>query len=294
MGTQVTTRDGIAGWFADRQHGVVSYAQLIGAGLTARVIRRAVQAGRLRPLFRGVCAVGHRALRREGWWTAALLACGEDSVLSQHSAAQLWDLRRGEIRPIHVTSTAQRGRTLDGIVAHRVAELPKAMRVDGVRVTTPAQAIADLAATLRGRELRKLVERAQDLRRFHSQEIRAAAGDRRGAKQLRNLLDLLEPDDNGARSHLERLFLVVVRQARLPKPQVNAVVAGRRRDFFWPALNLVVEVDGYAYHSTKQAFTRDRRRDRELTVLGMRPVRFTYEEVAFEPERVGGELAALL
>jgi very-short-patch-repair endonuclease len=72
------------------------------------------------------------------------------------------------------------------------------------------------------------------------------------------------------------------------------VIAGRRRDFVWREQRLVVETDGYRWHSTKEAQLRDRRRDRELTALGWRPVRFTYEEVAFEPARVGSELSALL
>src|SRR5262249_14437005 len=48
------------------------------------------------------------------------------------------------------------------------------------------------------------------------------------------------------------------------------------------------------YHSTRHARRRDNRRDREVTALGWRPVRFTYEEIAFEAGDVGDEVGELL
>jgi len=60
-------RDRVVGTIADRQHGVVSREQLLGAGIGRSAIDRGLQAGRLRALFRGVYAVGHVALRRESW-----------------------------------------------------------------------------------------------------------------------------------------------------------------------------------------------------------------------------------
>ena len=101
-------------------------------------------------------------------------------------------------------------------------------------------------------------------------------------------------DSDRARSHLERLFLALARRARLPRPQTNSEIAGRSRDFAPPAQRLVVETDGYRYHSSRQARRRDNRRDRQLTALGWRPVRFTYEEIVFEPAEVAKELTVLL
>jgi hypothetical protein len=119
-------------------------------------------AGRLRPVFRGVYAVGHAALRREGWWMAALLACGEGSALGYGSASALWNLRARPILPLEVIVPGERGR----------------------------------------------------------------------------------------------------KQAH--------------------------------YHSSKRARRRDHRRDRQLTALNWRPVRFTFDDIAFEPAGVARELAALL
>jgi very-short-patch-repair endonuclease len=295
MGAQRTTRDEISARLAGRQHGVVAREQLLAAEWTRRMIERSVQAGRLRPLFRGVFAVGHSALPREGWWMAALLACGDAAALSHTAAGAVWRFRAAGLLPIEVTTPSQRGRKQPHLLVHRAQLAPsETMRIDGLRVTTPARTIVDLAAKLKGRPLREVIERAQDLHRFHPAEIRTKAVGRPGTKQLNNLLDLLTPDNDNARSHLERLFLAVTRRARLPRPNVNHPINGKKRDFVWPTERLVVEVDSHAYHSSKEAMRRDRQRDRELTALGWRPARFTYEEVAFEPGTVGTELDELL
>jgi very-short-patch-repair endonuclease len=299
MGTQsATRRDRVVGALADRQHGVVARHQLLAAGQTPRVIRRAVEAGRLRPVFRGVYAVGHVALSREAWWMAALLACGPDAALSHRTAATLWGLRTEAPLPVDVTTSTAHGRKHARITTHRTRLHPlDALVIDDLRVTTPSRTIVDMAATLEGRALREVVERAQDQRRFDPQDIEATiarAGRPPGTRRLEDLIALMSPDADNARSHLERVFLRLVRRARLPRPIPNHEIAGRARDFVWPEQRLVVETDGYRYHSSRQARRRDSRRDRELTARGWRPARFTFEEISFERDQVARELAGLL
>jgi very-short-patch-repair endonuclease len=291
-------RDQLVGALADRQHGVVSREQLLAAGLTHSAIGRAADAGRLRRVFRGVYAVGHVALRREGWWMAALLGCGEGAALSHRSAATVWGFLAGPVLPIDVTTASARGRKHAQITTHRTSLHPlDALLIDDLRVTTPSRTIVDLASMLRGRALREVVERAQDVRRFDPEDLHgtlARAGRRRGNRRLEDLVKLMAPDNDNARSHLERLFLALTRAAKVPRPVINEQIGGRSRDFAWPDHRLAVETDGHRYHSSREAKRRDNRRDRELTALGWRPVRFTYEEIAFEPAEVAAELAGLL
>ncbi len=284
---------------ADRQYGVVTRQQLLASGLRTDTIGRAVRAGRLRPMFGGVYSlVGYGALSQEGWWMGALLACGEGSALSHDAAGVFWRFFNAPRLPIHVTTAGQRMRAEPRIRTHRL-DLPTADTVvrDRLRITTPGRTIVDMAAGRDGRELRGIVERAQDVRRFHPNQIQTIL-DRpaqlRGVGGLRDLLVLIGSDADGAKSKLERLFLALVRRHRLALPEVNVRVEGRERDFVWREQRLVVETDGYRYHSSRQAQRRDRKRDRELTAAGWRPARFTYEEVAFEPDEVALELARLL
>ncbi len=276
---------------------MVSRWQLLGDGVHPDAIADAIARRRLRPIFEGVYAIGHLAIRREGWWVAALLACGEGAVLADRSAGQLWRLRKGPLFPITVFTVGDRGRKRDRISTRRVALPPsETMLVEGIGVTTPARTIVDLNAGLAPQARRMLVERAQDLHRFTPSVIRrtlSAHPRQPGRRPLLDFLDLLEPAADGTRSHLERLFLPLARQAKLGTPLINERIEGRRRDFAWPDGRLVVEVDGYAYHSSRAAIRRDKARDRELLAARWRPARFTYEEVAFEPGYVVDELCSI-
>ncbi len=259
---------------------------------------RAAAARRLRRVFRGVYAVGHTQLKREGWWMAALLACGDDSVISHDSAAQAAGIAGGPPFPIHVSTETARGRRQARLTTHRQGLVPsETFAMEGLRVTTTPRTILDQASVVTPRDLRLLVERSQDRHLFDAQNLGAVVDrhpGRAGTRPLKDLVRLMQPDDDKARSYLERLFLAAIRSYRLPLPEVNFAIKGKQRDFVWPEQRLVVEVDGYAYHSSRAAMRLDRRRDRELTALGWRPARFSYEDVAFEPDAAMRELAGLL
>ena len=291
-------RDWIAGEIADRQHGVVARWQLLAAGMSPEAIARSLKAGRLRSMLRGVYSVGHAVVSADGWYQAALLACGDQSVLGHHTACMKWDLRRGDLFPLSVIVPGDRGRKLDRIQTRRTKlDRRDWMLFDGLRLTTPARTIIDMAGELSPKEMRLLVERAQDVKRFDPkriEEVLERNHRRPGCRPLLHLIALLNPDADGAKSYLERLFLKLVRKAGLPFPEVNVMIEKRERDFVWRDRRLVVEVDGYANHSSRQAMRRDRARDRELTAALWRPARFTYEDVAFEPGATAKELTRLL
>ena len=80
----------------------------------------------------------------------------------------------------------------------------------------------------------------------------------------------------------------------LPQPITNATVEGFLVDFFWPSKRLMVEADGYTYHSMPSAFERDRERDQQLTLAGYTVVRFTYAQVTRRSELVRRRLRRLL
>ena len=57
----------------------------------------------------------------------------------------------------------------------------------------------------------------------------------------------------------------------------------------WREQRLIVELDGYATHGTRQAFERDRIRDRTLAAKGWRTIRLTSRQLA-EPGTLAQEL----
>lgn len=150
----------------EAQHGVVTRAQLAEMSVSAAAIDSRARRGALRRLYRGVYAVGHTALRDEGRWLAAVLACGPGAVLSHHSAARLWGMwLRDEDRRVHLTTT--RDIRHPGLVVHRTLHLTRAdVTVErGVPVTTPARTIVDLADVLTYEQLRALADRGVRLNR---------------------------------------------------------------------------------------------------------------------------------
>src|SRR4051794_8646469 len=148
---------------ARRQWGVVGRAQLRAAGWSDARIDRWATAGSLVRLHPGVFALGHAALRPEGWWTGALLAAGPPAVLSHFTAAELWGLDAPRRAEVHVTTTRRSGRMPPSFTLHRVRGLAAdevAVR-RGFGCTTVIRTIVDLADMLALRDVARLIESAE-------------------------------------------------------------------------------------------------------------------------------------
>src|SRR3954452_3276482 len=127
---------------ASGQYGVVARTQLLAIGLSRDSITRRVRAGRLHPLYRGVYAVGHTRVCREGRWLAAVLAC--DGVLGRRAAGANWGLRPYDGRAEVIVRRGHRGRP--GVVACRSPVEPDEITVHrGIPTTTVARTLLDLA-----------------------------------------------------------------------------------------------------------------------------------------------------
>ena len=284
---------------ATRQHGVVAARQLVALGLAQQTIADWVAAGRLHRVHRGVYAVGHSVLGVRGHWTAAVLAAGPGAALSHASAAALWDLRRSAATIIDVTVAGRAGRTKrPGLRVHRPRTLRplEVMTREGIRVTSPARTILDLAAD-RHIRLERLLDQAEilELTDYPALDaiVRAHPG-HPGAGRLRRLLAEYEAGATLKRSDLERLFLTICAAADVPAPIVNHPVEGKEVDFLFAAQRLIVEIDSWRYHKTRRAFDADRARDALRIRSGYRTVRFTDRQLENEPNTIVATLRALL
>ena len=152
-------------------------------------------------------------------------------------------------------------------------------------MTTPSRTIIDLAECVTDRELERAVHEAITRRLVNARRLRAELDQYRGRRGISRLKQLLDNDGPSTltRSEAEERFLALVRSAGLPAPEVNVLVQGHRVDFLWRDQGLVVEVDGFQFHSTREAFERDRRRDAELQRAGLRVLRVTWRQVVDSP-----------
>jgi very-short-patch-repair endonuclease len=228
---------------------------------------------------------------------AAVLACGLEAVLSHTSAAVVWGLLPTESGegPVHV-SIRDRYRILGpGIRVHRVRTLEpdETTILDGIPITTPARTLLDLASSSGQRALEGAVARAERLGLADRGDLVTLVGKRRWVRGAPALGTLLAQNGPPAftRSEAEAEFLDLVRRARLPTPSVNSKVKGYEVDFLWRSARLIAEVDGFAFHSSRDAFERDRERDGVLVAAGFRVLRVTWRQLTREPEAV---LARLL
>lgn len=271
-------------------HGVISWAELAALGVPASQRDSWVRTGRLVRIFRGVYAVGHTALKREGWWRAAILTCGRGAVLSHESSAQLLGHLPVRPGPAHVTSPRRikdqrRLRTHTAVLDPRDVTL-----VAGLPTTRAERTLVDLAPTLPYAELRALADRPKHLdvgalRRLH-------VPGRHGAAKIARLL---ERDVERTASELERRYARFCRAHGLPLGARNVFVGGFKVDVRYDQARIVVELDGRAHHRRAAQMHEDRRRDRALLRLGWHVVRLVWDDL--DPQdaaRTAAELRELL
>ena len=286
------------------QNGVVTLEQLERFGLSRRAIHDRERAGRLHRIHQGVYALTPRVMTQRGRFMAAVLACGPGAVLSHRSAAYLWGLVDSWEEPIDVTAPNRRGRSPDGVAAHRDGSLqPIDMTtLYGIPCTTVVRTILDFAAVEPDWKVRKAVAQGEVLQILDKAKLRALlkrSRRRRGVARLRLILDSIHPLTRRTRSELERLFLDMCAKRSVPEPEVNVWLAapdGKRyqADFIWREQALIVEADSRRFHDTDSAFVSDRKRRQQLELAGWRVSQCTWEEVEQEPRRLALTVAGLL
>ena len=280
---------------ASSHHAIVTLAELVQLGLAPSSVRSRVAAGHLHRMYRGVFAVGHRVVPREGHWLAAVLACGEGAVLSHRSAAALWGIQSTSQIRIDVTSPLRAGKSREGIAVHSGATLlpADATEVDRVPCTSLARTLLDLAEILSPAALEHAINQAVVLRVFDLRAVDGVLGraaGRRGASRLKRALGEGDFTGPGTRSPLEERFLELCVAHRITRPEVNTRVqtsAGWIEvDFLWRRERLVVETNGFRFHANTRQFERDHQREQLLALTDWRFRRFTWRQVTQDPALV--------
>lgn len=297
---QAKSIDEAIGRLAERQYGVVARRQVLELGVGPGAIDHRLSRRRLWKVHRGVYAVGHRVLGREGRWMAAVLSGGEGATLSHNAAAALWGIRVAANGPIDVA--------VPKAMHRRPAVKFHHLRLPGdeitlhrrIPTTNPTRTLFDLASALSVRQLERALGEVE-MRQLWDQLSLVDLLDRyphhRGVKTIRQLLEA----DAGAavtRSDFEAAFLTFLDGTRLPRPQTNARLVLDNGvveiDCLWRKQRIAVELDGHAYHGHRLAFEADRERDRVLQAAGWRVVRITWRQLKRGYKEIEADLRRLL
>jgi hypothetical protein len=266
-------------------------------GYSRPAIVRLVRDGHLIRLHRGVYAVGHAHLTVRGRWMAAVLASGEDGLLSHQPALALRDLVAVPSGPIDVM--APYTHRIAGVRCHRARTIHPDDRtiIDGIPVTSLARTLLDRAKSLHPQRLRTLLEQAQrrDLvNPLAFDALLTRSRGHHGAGKLRAALNHLQDDPPWTQSELERHFLEFIRAHHLPEPQTNVVVDGVVVDCFWPEHNLIAELDSYRFHRDRRTFESDRQKGIAHVRARRQAIHITQRMLTQHAQQLRTDLSALL
>jgi very-short-patch-repair endonuclease len=255
--------------------------------LTARVDRKTVArwtaAGALVRLQPGVYATSAAAAHWRTRVEAAVLSRG--GVAAHRTALALWGLVPPG-GPVHVAVGPTRSnRRSAGVVLHRAEGLQDAIRrVDGMPVTCVERALVDTWGRPEGLTLPAVRAAAITAvrRRMCRPRDLATELDRRPQLRARaSLAELVRLLAEGCQSELEIWgCLNVLRAPGMPPFTLQHRVVVTGRTFFLDAAceeaKLAVEMDGAAWHGSREQRERDIRRDALLATVGWQTLRFSF------------------
>ncbi|WP_344044846.1 DUF559 domain-containing protein [Nocardioides panacihumi] len=225
-------------------------------------LRQMIETGQVRRLLRGIYVRADAAdtvlLRAQ----AVAIAVDEHHVVCDRTAAWLHEvdvLTAAELDvlpPIETCTLKGRHNTervdVDG--HQRDLQAVDIMVIHGLRVTTPVRTALDLGCLLRRREayaaLNEFARRHAITPQQLTAEVARRFRGRRGVRQLRALIPLIEPRVESVR---ESWTLLAIHDAGLPlpEPQVWIEIDGvptYRLDFAYRRLRVAVEYDGRDAH----------------------------------------------
>ena len=283
------------------QDGVLTRAQVLGAGMTYKAVVVRLRTGRWQRLQRGVYAAFSGEPSRSALIWAAVLRGGPDAVLSHQTAAELSGLLASPEGLVHLTvpSAAPVDR-IPGVVLHYSGRLAQARHP----VLEPARTRIEETVLDLGQAARAVdgalgwIFLACSSRKTTAERIAAAMALRPRLRWRADLATALDAASDGAHSLLEFRYLNrVERPHGLPAGTRQHLVrrGGRRQyqDVLYEACRVVVELDGRAAHP-EEFRLRDVRRDNANVAAGQVTLRYTWADVTQWPCAVAAEVSAAL
>jgi hypothetical protein len=275
----------------------VTTRQLAACGIEGRMITARVRRGNLHHVYRGVYAVGHDALTQTASFTAAVLACGAGAVLSHDAAAVHLGLLKHSRRDPEVIVPRAGGRKVDGIRVHRNQLDPRDVWTrDGFRVTCPARAILDVAATMRTKPLRRMVRQAQAEQHVHVRQLLEILHRHPGHRGAGKLRAVIADGPAPTRSDHEDMVLDLVDHGAIERPELNPKLRFPERviypDMLWREQRLAIECDSRRWHSDPLTLQDDADKQAILEANGYRVLRITWWQGVRHPQQTLARMRA--
>ena len=282
---------------------LLTRAEVLEAGGSDDMIAARLRAGWWEPLHAGV----YRRGPLSGEWferlRAALLAAGNEAMVSHRAAFVLWGLEGLQAHVIELTVPYTGGPVPRGVIVHRTRRQIPSTKVNGLQVAPIERTLLDCAPVLPYALLSKGVDSA--IRRGLTDpialiKVMSEQGGRgvRGTKKLeRVVVNLDATGPTGSPAEVD--VLDAIRFSGMPMPVLQYEVmtpSGRRYrvDFGWPDLGKGVEIDGLDAHTGADNLEQDLRRQNDLLDAGIQLRRFTARAVRNDIDGVIAAIARFL
>ena len=279
---------------ATKQLGNVTRQQLFDLGLSKHDVFYRVKVGRLFRLYPGVYAVGRPPGTPLERASAAVLACGPGAALSHASAMTLWGYWRRWDRPFEVTIVSDR--RPKGIRVHRSRTITwrDTTKQLGIRATTPARTLLDMAPRFKEAALTRNVNNALHSPWLTEGQLVETLGRHPHAPGAKRIASLLGLPGTPTRSGWEDGFPAFCAKYRLPTPIMGEPLHGYIADALFVEERVIVELDSKEFHMGPIPFETDRDRDADMLAHGFVTIRITWERIEQRPRREAARLDKIL
>jgi hypothetical protein len=303
------TGDGRQGSGSPRPGGITTTAQLRSAGLSTVEIRWLIRRGTLLPLRRGVYAhgllariAGDESNRQLISVAAALAIAGPQGAGSHHIAAGIHGLPLLGHPPAGIVAVTRSPRDRGnrtgpkGVLIHLAELPPEHVTVHrGVRITSVARTVIDLARTSSFTEGVVIADAALSMQKTSKAELEAVIASCRHWRGLGRARRVVAFSDPRSESVLESISRVAFQEHGLPAPDLQVWVGDDdmvigRADFLWGQYRTIGEADGAVKYAHPSSAIAQLERDARLRDAGYEVVHFTWVQIVRTPAQVVARL----
>ncbi|MFN0061829.1 MAG: type IV toxin-antitoxin system AbiEi family antitoxin domain-containing protein [Myxococcaceae bacterium] len=283
------------GW-AERQHGVLTRTQALGAGLGARQVSLRVERGEWAVVYPKVYRVVGAP---QTWRQRAMAACLWAGGMASHTtAAALWGFDGFSEGALHVATPRNIWRTPTGVSLHANWTLARgdARVAQQIPATSMTRTLIDLASQVSEKRLEHTLDSVLTrgfvtVNEIKSRLARLCISGRTGAGILERLVNARTGEFHGD-SVLETKLLRLLQRKRIPRGVAQYAITDddanlvAQADLAYPQARIAVQVEGFRWHGGRARFVRDLETRNQLQDLGWRVLHVTWEDLRNDPNNL--------